>query len=233
MTETIPKRKAIKWVIFTPLSVSMLAANIPIALWYYRMAEAGTPFQGPPPASVIQQAVMLTAGVGLWFTVLLWWFLHRKKDFFAKLFGARMHTIGTDLGLGLALGGLWVALYGAIGWPPFATMFVCTPAKLASIPTSLSAGFCEEFLFRGFVPLMILRAGGTPKTQVLWSSLAFGLAHIMWGPVGMLFTVVLGASFAVITLWRGNVWAAVAAHTILNLCIEPGLMERAMTFTHK
>ena len=96
MTETIPNQKAIKWVIFTlftPLSVSMLAANVPIALWYYRMAEAGTPFQGPPPASVIQHAVMLTAGVGLWFTVLLWWFLHRKKDSFAKLFGTTTHTI--------------------------------------------------------------------------------------------------------------------------------------------
>ena len=80
---------------------------------------------------------------------------------------------------------------------------------------------------------LILRAGGGSKAQVLWPSLAFGLAHIMWGPVGMLFTVALGASFAVVTLWRGNVWAAVAAHTLLDLCIEPGLMAKAMTFSHR
>ena len=57
MTETIPKRKAIKWVIFTlftPLSVSLFAANIPVGFWYCCMAEAGTPFQGPLPASVVE-----------------------------------------------------------------------------------------------------------------------------------------------------------------------------------
>ena len=81
--------------------------------------------------------------------------------------------------------------------------------------------------------LLIARAGGGPKAQVLWSSLAFGLAHIMWGPIGMLFTVVLGASFAGVTLWRGNVWSAVTAHALLNLCIEPGLMEKAMTFAYR
>ena len=29
--------------------------------------------------------------------------------------------------------------------------------------------------------------------------------------------------------WRGNVWPAVLAHTILNLCIEPGLIMKAMS----
>jgi membrane protease YdiL (CAAX protease family) len=80
---------------------------------------------------------------------------------------------------------------------------------------------------------LIARAGSGPKSQVLWSSLAFGVAHVMWGPVGMLFTVFLAASFAVATLWRGNVWAAVTAHTLLNLCIEPGLMEKAMAFAQR
>ena len=112
-------------------------------------------------------------------------------------------------------------------------MFVLDQGKLASLPTSLSAGFCEEFLFRGFVMLLILRAGGQTKSQVLWSSLAFGVAHIMWGPVGMLFTVILGASLAVVTLWRGNVWAAVVAHTLLDICIEPSLMEKVVKFTQR
>jgi hypothetical protein len=32
--------------------------------------------------------------------------------------------------------------------------------------------------------------------------LAVGMAHGMGGPVGMLFTVALGTSFALVTLWR-------------------------------
>ncbi len=231
MIESIPKQRAIKWAILTviiPLAVSLFAANAYIAFWFVRMATAGTPHTGAPPLSVVQRGVMLTAGVGLWFTVLLWWFLHRKADSFSSLFRTSTDQMWKDIGVGLLLGGVWVAVYGLIGWPPFSAMFVLDAPKVVSIPTSLSAGFCEEFLFRGFVILLIARSGGGRKAQVLWSSLAFGLAHVFWGPVGMLFTIVLGASFAVATLWRGNVWAAVTAHTVLNLCIEPGLMEKAM-----
>ena len=197
------------------------------------MAMAGAPHDGPPPTEVIQRGVFLTAGVGLWFTVALWWFLRRKESSFAELFMARTNRTWQDLGLGVLVAGLWVAIYGLIGWPAFSAMFVLDEAKLWSIPTSLSAGFCEEFLFRGFLIVLIRAAGGAAKAQVIWSSVAFGLAHILWGPVGMLFTIALGASFAVLTLWRGNVWAAVAAHSLLNLCIEPGLIEKAMTFTQQ
>jgi membrane protease YdiL (CAAX protease family) len=165
----------------------------------------------------------------LWFTVLLWWFLNRKETTFGALFQTQTRNIGTDLGFGFLLGAVWVAIYGLLGWPTFSAMLVFNQTKIASLPTSLSAGFCEEFLFRGFLMLLIARAGGSPKAQVIWSSLAFGLAHILWGPVGMLFTIMLGASFAMVTLWRGNVWAAVAAHVLLDFCIEPGLIERAMT----
>lgn len=148
------------------------------------------------------------------------------------MFATRTDHPGKDIRIGALLGVCWVAVYGAIGWRTFGTMFVFNAAKAASVPTSLSAGFCEEFLFRGFLILLIARAGGGPKAQILWSTLAFGLAHILWGPVGMLFTVALGCSFAVVTTWRGSVWSAVAAHTLLNLCIEPGLMEKAMSLGH-
>ena len=234
--EPITKKRAVNWAIctvFTPLAVGLFATTFYITVWFARMAMAGTPHHGPPPVSVVQRGVMLTAGVGLWFTVFLWWFLHRKQASFGALFRTRTERIGSDLGIGLIVGAIWVAIYGAIGWPPFSAMFVFDQPKLASLPASFSAGFCEEFLFRGFLMGLILRAGGGSRGQVLWSSLTFGLAHIMWGPVGMLFTVALGASFAVVTLWRGNVWAAVAAHTLLDLCIEPGLMEKAMAFSQR
>lgn len=234
MGEPISKARVVKWgicTIITPLAVGHFAASVYIAGWYMRMAMAGTPHDGRPPNEVIQRGVFLTAGIGLWFTLLLWWFLSRKQGSFAASFMTRTSRIWQDLALGVLAGGLWVGLYGMIGWPPFSAMFVLDHSKLWSIPGSLSAGFCEELLFRGFLVVLIGRAGGGWKAQVIWSSLAFGLAHVFWGPVGMLFTVALGASFALLTLWRGNVWAAVAAHSLLNLCIEPGLIEKAMSYT--
>jgi len=230
--ETVSKGQSIKWIILTiicSLGVSLFATNFYIAFWYMRMAMAGTPHEGAPPPGVIQQGMFFTGWLGLWFTVLLWWFLKRKQDSFATLFNTKTDNFLKDLFAGLLVGGIWVIIYGLIDWPPFSEMFLFDSKKLLSIPTSLSAGFCEEFLFRGFVVLMIARAGGSKKHQVIWSSLAFGMAHILWGPVGMLFTVFLGASFAMITIYRGNVWPAVVAHSLLNICIEPGLIEKAMS----
>ena len=73
--EPITKKRAATWLIlttFTPLAVGLLATTFYITVWFARMAMAGTPHNGPPPAPVVQRGVMLTAGVGLWLTVLLW-----------------------------------------------------------------------------------------------------------------------------------------------------------------
>ena len=230
---TISKRQAVKWIVLTivtPLVVSMLASYVYIAAWYMKMAMAGTPHEGSPPPELIQRAFFATAGIGLWFTVGLWWFIKKKEYSFSALFKTRTDSVGKDLVAGVVLGAIWVAVYGLMRWPPFGEMFVLDAAKARSLFTSLSAGFCEEFLFRGFVIVIIATEGGTKRAQLVWSSLAFGVAHIFWGPVGMLFTVALGVTFAAITLKRGNVWAAVVAHSLLDLCVEPGLIEKAMSF---
>jgi membrane protease YdiL (CAAX protease family) len=232
MTAQLSKAKAISWfiaTIVTPLSLSSLCANGYIAYWYFQMEIKGTPHQGSPPLDVIQRGVFYTAGIGLWLTVFIWWLIHRKKCSFSALYCLRTTSLPKDIAWGLLLGVAWILVYGLLGWPAFSSMFLLNKAKLVSIPTSLSAGFCEEFLFRGFLITLVAQAGGGKKMQILWSSIAFGLAHLLWGPIGALFTVLLGLSFATITIMRGNVWAAVTAHSILNLCIEPGLINKAMS----
>jgi membrane protease YdiL (CAAX protease family) len=225
--ELISSKKAIKWTILTVcvlLGISMAFSNIYIFFWYLK-----TGYRGKPPVDVIQRAVMYMATFGLWFTVGLWWLIHRKNIVFADLFATKTDSVLKDLLVGFLLGAFWVAIYGSISWPSFSNMFVLDFAKFRSIPTSLSAGFCEEFLFRGFVILMISKAGGTMRSQVVWSSLAFGLAHLFWGPIGMLFTIILGVTFGIARKLRGNVWPAVIAHSVLNLCIEPALMSKVMS----
>ncbi|MBN2211224.1 MAG: CPBP family intramembrane metalloprotease [Sedimentisphaerales bacterium] len=225
--EPISNKKAAKWIILTVcvlLGVCMVFSNIYILFWYFK-----TGHRGRPPADVIQRAVMYMAVFGLWFTVGLWWLIHRRNIPFTDLFGIRTDSFLKDLAVGLLLGVFWVSIYGFIGWPPFSDMIILDSAKVRSIPASLSAGFCEEFLFRGFVILMISRTGGTRRSQIIWSSLAFGLAHIFWGPMGILFTIALGATLGIARILRGNVWPAVIAHSVLNLCIEPALMNKVMS----
>jgi len=163
----------------------------------------------------------------LWAAVLLWWWMHRKKATFAELYLTRSSALCIDIGLGLVLGVLWVGVYGLFDVVSWRDMFTLHGAKLPSIPASLSAGFCEEFLYRGFLFWLLAAAGAGKGSRLIAASLAFGLAHCFWGPWGMAWTTVLGFTFGLAVLWRGNVWPVVAAHAFLDLFIEPALIQKA------
>ena len=227
MAIEISKKKAAAWILATV--VAPLALYFWISGWYIGIWYARTRHQGPPPANILFQGIMIGFPAALWGTVGLWWLIRRKKAAFSELFGARTQGLAGDLAVGVALGAAWVAMYGLGNVVSFSQMFTFDLAKLSSVPTSLSAGFCEEFLFRGFLFLIIAQAGGRRTSQILWTSLAFGLGHVFWGPWGMFWTMVLGMTLGAVTSWRRSVWSAVTAHAILDLCIEPALIQKAMT----
>jgi CAAX protease family protein len=81
---------------------------------------------------------------------------------------------------------------------------------------SLSAGFCEEFLFRGYLIWVLQPLLG------LWGAAAcsvvvFGLAHSYQGPKGVLATGVLGALFTLVVLGLGSLWPAIALHALVDV----------------
>ena len=225
--DSLTKKGAFAWsasAILAPLVLGQLATSLYIGIWY-----ALTRHQGAPPAEVLMQGIMLGVPLGLWGAVCVFWLAHRRRARFSELFALRTGNLALDLVVGLVLGGIWVACYGFFDVVAFSDMFAFDRAKLFSLPATFSAGFCEEFMYRGFLFLIIMRAGGGAKSQVLWTSVAFGLAHVFWGPWGMLWTTLLGGTFAIARIWRGNVWPAVVAHTVLNLCIEPALINKALS----
>lgn len=227
MDRQITRKKSFAWTVatvLTPLAVSWMASGIYIGAWYAR-----TRHQGPPLSGVLMQGFMLGTVIGLWATICLFWFTQRKETAFTELFATSSRNLPVDLMIGLCFGAALVAVYGVLDVVAFGAMFVFDGAKLMSLPATFSAGFCEEFLFRGFLFLAIARAGGGVKSQIVWTSVAFGLAHVFWGPWGMLWTTVLGGTLALIRVSRGNVWPAIVAHTVLNLCIEPALIDKAMS----
>ena len=227
MKETISKKRAAGWVIATalaPLAIYMVISCTYIGFWYVK-----TGHQGRPSSELIVESIEVGTPLCLWATVGLWWLIHRSGTSFAELFHTRTAGLGADVALGVCLGAVWVAIYGLFDVVAFGDMFVFDAAKLASVPASVSAGFCEEFLFLGFLFLVIARAGGGTKSKLVITSLAFGASHVFWGPWGMLWTTFLGLTFGLVTLWRRNVWPAVIAHTLLDLCIEPRLIEKAVT----
>ena len=228
MTEMkMSKKRAALWVVATmlgPLLFYWFTSGWYIGMWYAR-----TGHQGPPTSEIMIKAMFIGLPPALWAVVALWWWIHRKKAAFRELYSTRSNTLRSDLAIGVGLGALWVGVYALFDVVPWREMFTLDLAKLASVPTSLSAGFCEEFLYRGFIFAIIAAAGGSKASKLIIASIAFGLAHCFWGPWGMLWTTVLGFTFGIVVLWRGNVWPAVVAHALLDLCIEPGLLEKALT----
>jgi len=60
---------------------------------------------------------------------------------------------------------------------------------------AVTAGVCEEFLYRGFSMAALTRAGLPVWLVVLLSSVLFGLAHLYQGRGGLLSTLVIGTVF--------------------------------------
>jgi uncharacterized protein len=61
---------------------------------------------------------------------------------------------------------------------------------------AVTAGLCEEFLYRGFAMAALTKAGLPLWGVVLSSSILFGLAHLYQGRGGIVSTLVIGTVFA-------------------------------------
>ena len=62
---------------------------------------------------------------------------------------------------------------------------------------AVTAGLCEEFLYRGFAMAVIARTGLPTAVVILVSSILFGLAHLYQGRAGFVSTMVLGFLFGI------------------------------------
>ena len=89
-----------------------------------------------------------------------------------------------------------------------------TPLELALwVGMSMTAGVCEEFLFRGY-----LQQQFTAWTRHAWvglvcSAALFGLAHSYEGVAGMVLIAVYGALFGVLARVRRSLRAGMLAHS--------------------
>ena len=80
---------------------------------------------------------------------------------------------------------------------------------------SITAGICEELLFRGY--LMHFLGQYLPTYGVvLVSSLAFGLPHIYQGPIHVLRTALLGLVMALIYLATDSIFIPIVLHALLD-----------------
>jgi membrane protease YdiL (CAAX protease family) len=77
---------------------------------------------------------------------------------------------------------------------------------------ALTAGICEEFLYRGFAMAAITRTGLPSAVVVFLSSVLFGLAHLYQGRAGFFSTMVLGVLFGISRVVLGSLLPVIVWH---------------------
>ena len=84
------------------------------------------------------------------------------------------------------------------------------------IALSVSAGFCEEFIFRGYLIRALQPVFG------LWGAAAvslvvFAAAHAYQGAIGVLATGAIGAALTLVVLVFGSLLPAMALHAVIDI----------------
>ena len=85
---------------------------------------------------------------------------------------------------------------------------------------SLSAGFCEELVYRGYLQRQFLALTSSITVAVLVQAVLFGIAHWYQGMKMMIIITVLGMLLGILAHWRQSLRPGMIAHAwgdIVNL----------------
>lgn len=103
--------------------------------------------------------------------------------------------------------------------PDFSALIpTTTQERLIWAAVAISAGICEEIVFRGWLLSTLhsaLRLDGT--ALVLVAAALFGLAHSYQGITGMILTAFAGAIFCALYVATGSLLVPIALHILIDL----------------
>jgi membrane protease YdiL (CAAX protease family) len=81
----------------------------------------------------------------------------------------------------------------------------------------ITAGVTEEILFRGYALERVIELTRSRWLGVLVPVFAFGAIHIpFWGVPHAVVAGTLGLAFALIYLWRRNLWTNITSHVLID-----------------
>lgn len=158
--------------------------------------------------------------------LLVWWGLRMKRVALADVlgFGRGLQSLLEDLGAAAAFWFVALAVLAAIGLvlkaaglsAPQKTLMAIAPSTplevLLWMVLSMSAGFCEEFVFRGYLLRQFASMGAGVWIGVACSSLLFGVSHGYEGAAGMIAITAYGAMFCMLALMRRSLRPGMIAH---------------------
>jgi membrane protease YdiL (CAAX protease family) len=162
--------------------------------------------------------------VELLLLLLTWWGLRMRRVRIADVIGFRQGELGRDVGAAAIFWILALIVLASIGFVLRLLHFE-TPAKaiaalapqsalemLLWIALSTTAGFVEEFVFRGYFLRQFASARHAVWLGVVASSLLFGCSHAYEGAAGMIAITAYGALFCGLAILRRSLRPGMIAH---------------------
>ena len=161
-----------------------------------------------------------------WSTVaFIWWGLSRRGMSLSDLIGGswarRLHVLGDLLiGIGFVVvfgGAVQVLTYLLKAAPTQAltSMIPQTPLELILwVPLSLTGGFCEEVIFRGYLQRQFSALTQTIVGGIALQGIVFGLSHGYQGWKLMSIIALYGVSFGWLAHWRRSLRPGMFGHAL-------------------
>jgi len=152
-----------------------------------------------------------------------WAGVHRRGGNLKNLSGGRWSSwksVAVDLGIGFPFWVLWEGAAYSVHWllgPSSAksvdSLLPQSPLEILTwIGTSITAGVCEELVFRGYVQRQFHGLTGSVAVAVLGQGVVFGLFHFYQGWKNVIVICVLGVLYGALAAWRGNLRANIIVH---------------------
>jgi uncharacterized protein len=214
-------------------TIGLLFLLAGVSLGLFRMQTEGAAPAMPAVPHHGNVAVYLAVIACEWLLVLYIWLGGRRAGAvpFRDLIGGRWGSAKAVLRDLAVAGAFWVVwtlvaiglnlLVGPSHMKPLAFLNPQGAADIALwVMMSLTAGFCEELVYRGYVQRQVAALTGSAASAVLAQAVIFGVGHWYQG-VKMVFVItVLGVLFGILAQWRKSLRPGMISHAwsdILNV----------------
>lgn len=208
-----------------------------LAIAAYGVYSQHAAAQAPPPSSRGSTAplygVLLLAEWGLVRYVAVG--LRKAGTPFRELLGTRWSNwrdVARDVAIALAVFVVWTAGSSLVnrmlpGSTPQAVqqMLPRSPLEIGLwVLLSLSAGFCEEIVYRGYLQQQFQALTGSALASVLIQGVIFGISHGYQGVRNVILIMIYGVLFGALAVWRKSLKPGMILHAWTD--VFGGLIQR-------
>jgi uncharacterized protein len=149
--------------------------------------------------------------------------LRKSGTPFRDLLGARWtgwKDVARDVAIALGVWAVWTVgstlvdtLWGGATSKAINNLLPRDPAEIAAwIALSVTAGFCEEAIYRGYLQRQFEALTGSPFLAVLGQAVIFGISHGYQGVRNVLLITLYGALFGALAHWRRSLKPGMILH---------------------